>query len=125
MATFSHWFRLHLEHGASPSRTQPQLSHQALDKSTRTLSVSLLPRLKSGSLDQERDKPAYKDLHPSRHQTCRRLGLPSPAPLSPKSDKEGRLVQGCAERGAPYSKAKGRKEDYKNKGYLYARTRGT
>lgn len=45
-------------------------------------------------------------------------------PLSAKSDKEGRLVQGCAERGGPYSKIKvGRRIIRKNKGYLYARTR--
>ena len=45
-------------------------------------------------------------------------------PLSAKSDKAGRLVQGCAERGAPYSKIKvGRNIIRRNKGYLYARTR--
>lgn len=45
-------------------------------------------------------------------------------PLSAKSDKEGRLVQGCAQRGGPYSKIKiGRRIIRKNKGYLYARSR--
>lgn len=109
-----------LEHGASPGRTTESPTQSSGTEAEYQDSVCLsVAKLSQAVWTRRGISHLQKAFIPPDIKPAGAWVTQLWPQLSAKSDKEGRLVQGCAERGGPYSKIKvGRRIIRKNISYM-------